>query len=236
MPGDPAVFDERPEGPALTPQNFYTALASSFPPSGLRILRRGWFSQNLSSVWRVLLLVKLSLIMLCRVCLRTTQSTYWTWFTLLLTTILTATSRIICSGCMALQTKHVSRPFPASRFQEISYLQLWCPRCCLFYQPDMRRISFSVELFSNASLQMFDLTLSMTTPQTPSPWLSVPTRSIRTKFPPSTTSILPQMTVPFWFLQFWVAFSAGSSLSSDSRGGLSPPSQSSFGCGQPEGF
>ena len=39
----------------------------------------------------------------------------------------------------------------------------------LFYHPDIRRVSFSVELFSNAFLQMFDLTLSMTTPLTPSP-------------------------------------------------------------------
>ena len=47
---------------------------------------------------------------------------------------------------------------------------------------------------------MFDLTLSMTTPQTPSPYLSMLMRSTRVTFsppPPSTTSIPHQMINPF---------------------------------------
>ena len=119
---------------------------------------------------------------------------------LLLATILTATSRIVFSGCMALRTRRILRPFPASRFRGTCFLQLLCPRCYLFYQLVTRHVSFSVELSSNASPQMFDLTLSMTTPWTPSPYLSVLMRSTRVAFPPpppSTTSILHQLIIPF---------------------------------------
>ena len=55
-------------------------------------------------------------------------------------------------------------------------------------------------LSSNASPQMSDLTLSMTTPRTPSPWLSVPTRSTRVESPPPqppTTSASHLMFIPF---------------------------------------
>ena len=47
---------------------------------------------------------------------------------------------------------------------------------------------------------MFDLTLSMTEPQTLSPWLSVPAKSIKAKFPPpppSTMCLPPQKIVLF---------------------------------------
>ena len=59
-------------------------------------------------------------------------------------------------------------------------------------------VSFSVVNFSNTSLQMFDLTLSMTAPQILSPWLSMPMKSIKAEFPPpSTTCTPPQKIVLF---------------------------------------
>ena len=65
---------------------------------------------------------------------------------------------------------------------------------------DTRLVSFSVELSLNVSPQMFDFTLSMTEPQILSPWFSVPTKSIKGKFPPSlpsTTYTQPQKIVLF---------------------------------------
>ena len=61
-------------------------------------------------------------------------------------------------------------------------------------------VSFFVELFSKTSLQMFDLTLSMTAPQILSHWLSLPMKSIKAEFPPpppSTMCTPPQKIVLF---------------------------------------
>ena len=85
-------------------------------------------------------------------------------------------------------------------FSKTCCLQLSCPRCYLFYQLVTSLVSFSVGLSSNASPQMSGLTFSMTTPRTPSPWLSVLTRSTRVKSPPPpppTRSAPHKMIIPF---------------------------------------
>ena len=129
MPGDPAALDDRVEGPILTAADLLHSVAVKLLPFWPDNIET-WLIQS-ESQFR-LKGVTVSQTKFDHVVQSMSQTDAVKVLDLIRAPppkFLTATSRIIFSGCMALQTTHVLRPFPDSRFWGTCFPQLLCSRC-----------------------------------------------------------------------------------------------------------